>query len=103
MQLVPLQPVASQIVSCTLGGQSTTFNIYQKSTGMFIDVLVNGIAIITGVICQNGTVIVRDAYLGFVGDVAFFDTQGATDPVYTGLGSRYIFLYFAPSELTGVA
>ena len=55
-------------------------------------------------LCENLNVIVRDAYLGFIGDLAFYDTQGDTAPVYTGLGSRYVLEYFAPSELpAGVA
>jgi hypothetical protein len=40
---------------------------------------------------------VRDEYLGFIGDLAFFDTQGMTDPDWTGLGSRYILGYFFPT------
>ena len=54
---------------------------------------------IGGVIAGNLNVIVRSAYLGFVGDLAFIDTQGSDDPVYTGLGARWILTYFAPSEL----
>ena len=72
--------------------------------GMFCDLLVNDTLIIGGVICENANVIVRDAYLGFVGDIAFFDTQGTSDPSYTGLGSRWILVYLAPADLpAGVA
>jgi hypothetical protein len=96
---IALQPVPSQTINCTLNGQATTLNVRQNSTGLYIDVLVANTPIIQGVICQNANTIVRDVYLGFIGDLAFFDTQGDTDPVSTGLGSRYILTYWMPSEL----
>ena len=43
--------------------------------------------------------IVRDLYLGFVGDFIWFDTQGSSDPIYMGLGSRFILVYLAPADL----
>ena len=103
MQIVPLQPVPSQIVSTALNNQSCTINVYTLSTGLYCDLYVNNILIIGGVVCQNNNVIVRDAYLGFIGDIAFEDTQGNTDPIYSGLGTRYILCYFLPSELIGVS
>ena len=104
MLVVPLQPVPSQTVSVNLNNQACTINVYQKAFGMFCDLLVNDTLIIGGVICENANVIVRDAYLGFVGDIAFFDTQGTSDPSYTGLGSRWILVYLAPADLpAGVA
>ena len=102
--IVPLQPLASQTVALTLNGQACKINVYQKSTGLFCDLYVNDGLIIGGVICQHLNVIVRSAYLGFSGDIAFYDTQRTDDPVYTGLGSRWLLGYFTPDELpTGVA
>ena len=102
MLVIPLQPVSSQVVSVALAGQACTINVRQVSTGLFLDLLVNNALVIGGVICLNENVIVRSAYLGFIGDLAFIDTEGNGDPVYTGLGSRYILGYFAPAELPGV-
>ncbi len=51
-----------------------------------MDVLVNDVAIISGVICQNLNPIVQNGYLGFLGDLAFMDMQGSSDPEYTGWG-----------------
>jgi hypothetical protein len=42
---------------------------------------------------------VRETYLGFIGDLSFTDTQGTSDPVYTGLGSRFVLLYLEASDL----
>ena len=98
-QVIPLQAVASQIVNVTLNSQVSQIAVRQCSTGIFVTVYVNNALIIGGVIAENLNAIVRSAYLGFIGDLAFYDTQGTTDPVYTGLGSRYVLEYFLPSEL----
>lgn len=99
MQQVPLQALPNQTVNVQLNGQSCTLNVYQKSTGLFMDVLVNDVLIIGGVICQNLNRIVRSRYLGFIGDFAFIDTQGTLDPYYQGIGTRYFLLYLLPTEL----
>ena len=98
-QIIPLQAVPRQTVTVTLNNQNCTINVRQLSTGMFVDLYVDDAPIIIGVIGQNLNAIVRDAYLGFVGDIAFFDSQGASDPVYTGLGSRFALEYFTQAEL----
>ena len=105
MLLIPTQPLASQTINALISNQATTLNIYQKgnnpaSWALFMDVLVNDALLLGGVICQNLNVIIRDAYFGYQGDFAWFDTQGVTDPVYTGLGTRYQLWWFAPSELS---
>lgn len=105
MLLIPTKPVPSQTISVLIANnQPTMLNIYQKgnnptSWGLFMDVLVNGALLIGGVICENRNVIIRDAYLGYVGDFAWIDTHGEADPVYTGLGTRYQLWWLAPSDL----
>lgn len=99
MLIVPLNAVPAQTLSIQLNNQSCGLNVYQRFFGLFMDVYVSGNLIIAGVICENANFIVRSLYLGFSGDFAFLDTQGATDPTFTGLGSRYILLYLFPSEL----
>lgn len=103
MQIVPLQPVPAQTLSVMLSGQACQIDIAQKTTGIFVNLSVNNSLIIGGVVAENGNPIVRSAYLGFYGDIMFLDTQplptGSTDPVFTGLGSRYVLAYLLPTEL----
>jgi hypothetical protein len=101
MQTVPLKPIKNQTTQIVLGGQSCVVHVYQTDYGLFLELSVNDEPVIAGVICQNRNRIVRSAYLGFSGDLAFDDTQGTADPVYTGLGSRFLLLYFPASELAG--
>ena len=96
MLVVPLQALTSQFVAVTLGGQNCTIAVYQKATGLFLDLSVDGALIIGGVLCRNLHKIVIDAYLGFTGDLGFYDTQGLLDPDWTGLGGRFVLLYQSP-------
>ena len=64
-----------------------------------MDLTVNGTVLFTTVACLNNDPIVRDAYLGFIGELAFVDQQGTQDPDYTGFGTRYLLTYYDPSEL----
>lgn len=99
MQQIPLAAIPNQTLQVQLGTQPTVLNIYQMAYGLFCDVIVAGETIIAGVTCENLNRIVRSTYLGFVGDLAFVDTQGSTDPVYTGLGTRYLLLYLEEADL----
>ena len=99
MVIIPLQAVPSQALSVTLGNQISQVSLYQKDTGLFIDLFVDNTLVIGGVICQNLNRIVRSLYLGFSGDLVFIDNQGDSDPVYTGLDTRYSLAYLSPAEL----
>ena len=99
MMTIPIQAVPSQAFQVQLESQSCGINIYQTAFGLFVDVFVSGALIIGGVIGQNLNRIVRDLYLGFVGDLTFIDNEGALDPDYTGLGARFSLAYLTPAEL----
>lgn len=99
MQLIPLNALPSQTENIMLGSQICQINVYQKAYGIFVDLYVNNSLIIGGVIGQNLNRIVRYAYLGFIGDLIFYDTQGNEDPNYTGLGTRWQLLYLSEADL----
>ena len=92
-QLVPLVPTPAQTLSINLGGQQVRLTVSQKAFGLFVDVYKSDVLVIGGVLARNLTRLVRGAYLGFVGDLYFYDTQGKNDPKYDALGSRYVLLY----------
>ena len=99
MLQIPLKAIPNQVLQVQLNGQDCQINVYTKFWGLFCDLYVSNALIIGGVICQNANRIVRSTYLGFIGDLAFLDSQGETDPVYTGLGARYGLYYLTPSDL----
>jgi len=102
--VVPTQPVPSQSFDVQLNSQNVTIQLRQLSTGLFMNLISNGVEIVGFVICENLNRIVRDLYLGFQGDFVFYDNTGQDrDPFYTGLGSDFSLIYIEPSELpTGV-
>lgn len=99
MQIIPLAPLASQKLKVTLAQQSCQLNVYQKSTGLYIDIFKDGEALLIGVLCRESVRLVLQAYLGFIGDLAFMDTQGSEDPKFDGLGSRWVLMYLEASDL----
>ncbi len=76
---------SKQYLQVQLDGQNTQINLYTTVGGLFMDVLVNDVAIISGVICQNLNPIVQNGFL-VLGDLAFMDMQGSSDPEYTDWG-----------------
>lgn len=108
MLIIPINDVPSQTLTIQLAGQNCKINLYQKTTGFYCDLFVDDSPVVVGVICQNLNRIVRSTYLGFIGDLNFFDTQGSAtipsngrDPASPGLGTRYLFQYLEASDLNG--
>lgn len=98
-QIVPLEAVPNQTLAVALAEQNVQLNVYQKGDNLYMDVFVDNSTIIRGVICEDRNRIVRDAYLGFIGDFMFLDQQGTLDPQYTGLDGRYVLVYLEAAEL----
>lgn len=96
---IPLQQVPYQTLECVLNGQNTKIEIYQKFYGVFITIYLNNNIVIAGVLCENLHLIIRNTYLGYAGDFVFQDTQGTSDPIYTGLGTQYQLVYLTPDEI----
>lgn len=99
MQQIFIQPVASQTTKVVLDGKSCEISVYVKNQCMFFDLTVNGMQIAYAVQCKNLVSLVPTSYLGFIGWLTFFDTQGTDDPIYTGLGSRWVLLYMDAADL----
>ncbi|MDG6999851.1 MAG: hypothetical protein JRN15_12130 [Nitrososphaerota archaeon] len=99
MQTIPLQAVPSQSLQVTLDGQLCLISVYVKDQCMLFDLAVGGMQIVTAVECSSFVTLVPTAYLGFSGWLLFVDMQGNDDPVYTGLGSRWVLLYIDSTDV----
>jgi hypothetical protein len=100
MRIVPLRPTPSQIVSVILGGQFCKIAVYQKQSRLFCDLRIDDALVAGGRLCHDRCRIVRS--VGFAGDLAFLDTRGLEDPVYTGLGGRFSLAYLSAEEVGGL-
>lgn len=98
MQTIPIQPVPSQLSKVVLGDQNCQIALSQKERGLFVDVNVNGVDIVVGIIARDAVPIVCREYAGFQGNLLFIDTRGSDDPVYTDLGTRFQLLYLTAEE-----
>ena len=98
MQLIPLQPVPSQQLQVVLGGQNCQISVYAKTTGVYVDLNVNGIDVSVGTIARDSVPLIP-TYSTFTGSLMVSDTQGNTDPTYDGLGGRYQLVYLTAADL----
>lgn len=106
MIIVPLKQVANQNLTITLNNQVCTISLRQLGDYLFASLSVAGVALLTNMMCLNRVLLVRQAYLGFTGDLVVVDLQGQTDPgalayqqLYTPGGSgRYALVYLAPGD-----
>lgn len=108
MQIIPIRPLPNQTLQAQLAQQAVALNIYQLAYGLFVDVYKDNALVIGGVIAQNLNRIVRDEYLGLIGDFTFVDTQAAPgepgdDPVFTGLGDRFQLVYLEAADIVDSA
>ena len=99
MRSIPLQAVPAQVVSVILAGQNCQIHVFQKSTGLFVDLTVNNNRVLSTRIARNAVPMVRHKYFGMLGDLMFMDMQGADDPYYSGLDSRFKLVYIEAYEL----
>jgi hypothetical protein len=99
MQIIPLQIAPAQSLVITLNGQNCRLNVYQRSTGMFVDLFKDGVLLLSAMIGRAWTRMIRDTYLGFAGDLMFSDWFGTDDPQYTGFGVQWDLIYLEPSDL----
>lgn len=103
MQIVPLQAVPNQVLAVQLAQQPCTIHVRQCATGVFVDLYVNNVLIVGGVIALNGVRLVRYAYLGFAGDLMFVDTLApASDPEWQGLGTQFQLFYLSADEVAAL-
>lgn len=103
-QQIPVVAAPAQTMSVNLSNQSCLVALRTLGIGvdahLYFTLTVAGVVVVTNRICRNVQRILEDAgYRGFQGDFMFIDQQGDTDPVYTGLGARYLLLYILPAEL----
>jgi hypothetical protein len=99
MMLIPTRALPNQTEQVQLGDQAVTISLRQERFGLYADVYLAGVLVAGGVLCQCLNRIVRAPYTGFVGDLIFADLQGSDDPIYTGLGSRFVLLYLEAADI----
>lgn len=93
-----LQAIPSQTLKFVVANQSVQLSVYQKSRGIFVDIEVGGVPFAQGVLAHDCCPLISREYAGFIGNLIFVDTQGASDPSYAGLGSRFKLVYLTAEQ-----
>lgn len=105
MLLIPLEATPNQNRSVQLGTINYKFGVRAQDVDgvqqIFLTLREAGADtdIVTNTLCRDRVRIIRDAYLGFNGDLSFFDTQGTDDPFWQGFESRFVLAWFEPGEV----
>lgn len=98
MKEIPLNPLPAQRFQIILGGVDCDVKLYSRLGSLYLNLAVNGIDVCMGAICLDGASIVQFKSPYFKGSLHFLDLEGATPPVWRGLGSRYVLLYAEEGE-----
>lgn len=98
MQTVPIQAIPAQTLQVVLGGQNCQISVSQKTQGVFVDVSVDDVDIVVGVLAHDAVPLICREYVEFIGNLLFIDTQGSDDPSYSGMGSRFTLNYLTAAE-----
>lgn len=97
--IIPVQPVPTQTLAVVLAGQPAQIEIRQNGANMYFSLRLADRPIVLTRICRNRQRLLLDVeYKGFIGDFEFQDTQGAEQPTYIGLGTRFVLRYFGADE-----
>ena len=97
MLTIPLSNGINQTFKVVLDNQLCKINIYENSTGLYLDLYKNAVLIRQSVLCLDRVQMITESYHNFSGRLMFEDTQGTQDPQLDGLGSRYQLRYLQPS------
>lgn len=92
---VPVSDEKAQKLRVQLGGQIVDIALTMQLGKLYADVKADGAAVVSGRVCLNKEPIVREAFRPFQGELYFEDLQGNDDPVYGGLGRRFVLRWAA--------
>ena len=92
---IPIKPIPAQVLIVVLSQQRCTITLQLRGDNLYFSLDVDGTQTVRNRIIRDRATLSGDAYLGLVGQIYMADTQGKSDPEYTGLGSRWLLMYEA--------
>lgn len=97
-EIIQLSPIPSQSLKVVLADQDCEISLYLRGENFFLDLIVNGETVQTGAIVNEGASIISAPNALFSGGLAVVDMLGDDAPEFSGLGSRWILVYYPASE-----
>lgn len=91
--IIPIDKLPNQKFNIELNKQRCEFEFLTRGVQLYMSLIVNDEPFIYGQICLNKVDLIQYNKAKFKGRVYFEDTQGTLDPLYYGLGERWILVY----------
>ncbi|UOO77920.1 hypothetical protein LVJ85_05520 [Neisseria sp. Dent CA1/247] len=96
MYTIPILNEPSQTLTVRLGNQTVDIALTMRLGNLYADVRVNGKNVVSGRVCLNHEPIIKESFRPFIGELYFEDLQGNENPVYGGLGRRFVLRWIEP-------
>ena len=95
---IPLISTVAQSFKVVLDEQSCEIKIRERLGLLYMSMVVDGVSVWNNYVCYDRQNIKPYSYMNFSGGLYFVDKEGSSDPVASGLNSRYFLVYFSENE-----
>lgn len=96
---IPLAKTPNQELAINLGNQIINITLNTRiNNNLYISVTADDEQIINNRICRSGERLINADYKNINGDLAFIDTLGNSDPIWSELDDRYILYWVDKNE-----
>lgn len=90
---VPLDALPNQNFTLEMDGKDVELEFLTRGPFLYANIKVDSQDKLNGIVCQNKCNLFLYPNIGINGKLYFEDTQGSLDPIYFGLGTRWILVY----------
>lgn len=91
--IIPLDSIPNQKFDVALNNQRCRFEFITRGPFLYMNLSINEVPKINGMICLNKVDLVQYIDYEFDGKIYFEDLQGNADPLFYGLGERWQLVY----------
>lgn len=95
---IPLNPIVAQSLKVVLNEQSCEILIRERLDNLYMSLVVDDETAWNNFVCYDRQNIKPHSYLPFSGGLYFIDKEGSTDPIASGLNTRYFLIYLSEDE-----
>lgn len=91
--VIPIDKLPNQSFDIELEEKRCRFDFITKGVFLYMNLVIDEVEKLNGIICLNNVDLIQYKDIDFNGRLYFLDTQGDLDPIYYGLGTRWLLFY----------
>lgn len=91
--IISIDKLPNQSFDVEIDDKRCHFEFITKAFFMYVNISIDEVEKLNGIMCLNKVDMIKYKDAGLEGKLYFEDTQGNLDPIYYGLGSRWILIY----------